>query len=58
MSKTGDFIPYEKSSNKKKKELDRKKRQDWGDLNPITRKEDKNAYKRKKQREKEESYDY
>lgn len=53
-----DFVPYEKCSKKKKKEYDRKKRQDWGEINPITRKESKNAYKKKKQREKEESYDY
>lgn len=28
------FIPYEKLSKKKKKELDRKKRENWGEVNP------------------------
>ena len=31
------FIPYEKLSKKKKRELDLKKRGTWGGLNPVTR---------------------
>lgn len=31
------FVPYEKLSKKKKKELDRQKRQTWGDFDPTTR---------------------
>lgn len=43
------FIPYEKLSKSKKKELDRKKRVTWGTLNPVTRKtKNKKAYNRKK----------
>ena len=32
------FIPYEKLSKKRKRELDLKKRGSWGGLNPVTRK--------------------
>ncbi len=43
------FIPYEKLSKKKKKELDRLNRADWGSIDPRTRKpEDPKAYNRKK----------
>lgn len=31
------FIPYEKLSKKKQRELDLKKRGSWGGLNPVTR---------------------
>jgi hypothetical protein len=45
------MIPYEKMSKKAKKELDRKKRRDWGGLNPVTRKpENLGAYNRNKER--------
>jgi len=45
------FIPYEKLSKKKQKEMDAKKRRDWGGLNPVTRKpENPKAYNRKKAR--------
>lgn len=43
------FIPYEKLSKKKKKEIDSKKRGSWHGVNPVTRKsENPKAYKRKK----------
>ena len=32
------FIPYEKLSKKKQRELDLKRRGSWGGLNPVTRK--------------------
>ena len=45
------FIPYEKLSKKKKRELDAKRRGTWGALNPVTRKSpDPRAYNRKKAR--------
>ena len=31
------FVPYEKLSKKKKKEIDKSKRGDWGSVNPIKR---------------------
>lgn len=44
------FVPYEKLSKKKKRELDRQRRNVWG-ISPITRRpENPKAYKRKKQR--------
>ena len=44
------FVPYEKLSKKKKRELDRQRRNVWG-ISPITRRpENPRAYKRKKQR--------
>lgn len=43
------FVPYEKLSKRKKKEIDRKKRSTWGIINPTTRKTpDPKEYKRKK----------
>ena len=43
------FIPYEKLSKKKRRELDKKRRSDWGELRPVTRKiESGKIYKRKK----------
>lgn len=43
------FVPYEKLSKKKKKEFNQLKRNEWGQLNPVTRKADNpKAYKRKK----------
>ena len=45
------FIPYEKLSKKKQRELDRQKRNTWGELNPVTRKpENPKAYNRRKAR--------
>ena len=42
------YIPYEKLSKKKKRELDRQKRGTWGVICPVTRKPDnKKAYNRK-----------
>ncbi|MDO5150013.1 MAG: hypothetical protein Q4D76_11530 [Oscillospiraceae bacterium] len=43
------FIPFEKLSKKKQREINNLKRSDWGSLNPVTRKtENKKAYNRKK----------
>ena len=45
------FIPYDKLSKKKKRELDKKQRRTWGDLNPVTRNTpNPKAYNRKKAR--------
>ena len=45
------FIPYEKLSKKKKRQLDAEKRGSWYGLNPITRKpKNPKAYDRKKAR--------
>ena len=45
------FIPYEKLSKKKKRELDAKRRRTWGALNPVTRKPaNSKAYDRAKAR--------
>ena len=49
------FIPYEKLSKKKRRELDRKGRNDWGELKPVTRKiESGKIYKRKKAKQEED----
>ena len=41
------FVPYEKLSKKKKRELDALRRRTWGPLNPVTRKPpNSKAYKR------------
>ncbi len=41
------FVPYEKLSKKKKRELDALRRKTWGPLNPVTRKPpNPRAYKR------------
>lgn len=45
------FIPYEKLSKKKKREIDRARRTTWGELNPVTRKSpNPRAYDRQKAR--------
>ena len=45
------IVPSGKMSKKAKKELDRKKRRDWGALNPVTRKpENPGAYNRNRER--------
>lgn len=43
------FIPHEKLSKRKQRELATKQRGDWGGLNPVTRKpENLKVYNRKK----------
>lgn len=43
------FIPYEKLSKKKKRELDAQRRGTWYGINPVTRKpENSKAYNRRK----------
>ena len=45
------FIPYEKLSKKKQRELNAKRRGSWYGLNPVTRKpENSKAYNRQKTR--------
>lgn len=45
------FVPYEKLSKKKKRELDLKKRKTWGNVSPVTRRsENPKAYNRQKAR--------
>lgn len=45
------YIPYEKLSPKKKKEIDRQKRGSWYGINPVTRKPpNSKAYNRRKAR--------
>lgn len=45
------FVPYEKLSKKKKRELDAKRRGSWNGINPVTRKpENSKAYNRRKAR--------
>ncbi|NLF26607.1 MAG: hypothetical protein GX592_01815 [Clostridiales bacterium] len=49
------FIPYAKLSKKKRQEVDRMRRADWGELCPVTRRpENPNAYNRKKDRRESE----
>ncbi len=43
------FIPFEKLSKKKQRELNAAKRNTWGSMNPVTRKPDNSkAYNRRK----------
>ena len=43
------FIPYEKLSKKKQRELDLRRRGSWGSLNPVTRRpKNPKAYDRRK----------
>ena len=45
------FVPYEKLSKKKKRELNAKRRKTWGTMSPVTRKpQNPKAYNRKKTR--------
>lgn len=45
------YVPYEKLSKKKKRELNAKRRVTWGTLSPVTRKpSDPRAYNRQKAR--------
>lgn len=64
--KNGDknkFIPYDKMGKRDKREIDQQKRKNWGNINPTTKPQgEKNDYRRKKQREREDDmineYDY
>ena len=43
------FIPYEKLFKKEKRKIDQARRQTWGEINPVTRKqENSRAYNRKR----------
>ena len=45
------FVPFEKLSKKKRRELNARKRRDWNGINPVTRKtENPKAYNRKRHR--------
>lgn len=45
------FVPFEKLSKKKKRELNAIRRKDWNGINPVTRKpENPKAYNRKRHR--------
>lgn len=45
------YIPYEKLSKKGKRRLDNRRRNTWGEVNPVTRKpENSKAYNRSKAR--------
>jgi len=45
------FVPYDKLSKKKKRELDAQRRGSWYGINPVTRKpENSRAYNRRKAR--------
>ena len=49
------FIPFEKLSKKKQKELNAIKRKDWNGINPVTRKsENPKAYNRRKAQKRSE----
>ena len=51
------FIPYEKLSKKKRRELDAAKRGGWGPLSPVTRRpENPKAYRRKKTRIEDDAF--
>jgi len=52
------FIPYEKLSQKAKREQDARRRKDWGGLSPVTRKpENLRAYNRAKARKRQDADD-
>ncbi len=49
------FVPYEKLSKKKRRELDRRRRSDWGEIKPVSRRiESGKIYKRKKAKREED----
>ncbi len=49
---TEKFVPFEKLSKKKQRELNKQQRTTWGSLDPTTRKpENSKAYNRNKRRE-------
>jgi hypothetical protein len=44
------FVPYEKLSKKRQREIDREKRGAWGAINPVTRRPERpDAYDRQKE---------
>lgn len=46
------FVPFEKLSKKKQRELNKKQRGSWGSINPVSRKvESAKIYNRKKARQ-------
>lgn len=48
---TQKFVPYEKLSKKKRRELSRKRRRTWSGISPVTRRPDNpKAYNRQKAR--------
>ena len=50
------FVPFEKLSKKKQRELNKEKRGSWGALNPVTRKsENPKAYNRKQARQRSDA---
>jgi hypothetical protein len=50
------YIPYDKLSKKQQRELDLKKRRNWGGICPVTRKSpDPKAYNRRKIRPEDEA---
>ena len=52
------FVPYEKLSKKAKREMDAKRRRDWGGMSPVTRKpENPKAYNRAKARKRQDAGD-
>ena len=52
------FVPYEKLSKKQKREADRARRADWGNVNPVTRRvESAKLYNRKKRRIGRDAFD-
>jgi hypothetical protein len=47
----GKFIPFDKLSKRRQRELNQTRRRDWGALSPVTRKaENPKAYRRRKTR--------
>jgi len=43
------FVPYEKLSKKQKREIDKARRAEWGDVSPVSRRiESAKIYNRKK----------
>ena len=53
------FIPYEKLSKKKQRELDVRKRKTWGNVNPVTRRtKNPKAYNRQKARKWNDDSDF
>jgi hypothetical protein len=49
------FVPFEKLSKRKQKELNDKKRNGWGQLNPVTCVSKVNRYDRKKAKKLDET---
>ena len=51
------FIPFEKLSKRKKREMAKQQRKTWGSLNPITRvSKSEKLYNRKKSRQQKDDY--